>query len=420
MSSGVATADGSGNLLLYSPNMNAAFLRGSGVFTGTSTIQDSTWSQTFAINTPISPATIDFLSGSCAGSVSADGLTYYQPSVIGTGAPSNRNWYYTGQDDSISSIQSSYVHYFGTPPAANNGYGFNAFGLDNTKFAINQDFKSLYIQPDSTGNKIRTGTAYSIPSVSSGAQPNRQVYISLSQPTSQTITFDKAYVNPPLIFITATSGPIAFNYMVRDGNGMYIGASIVAASSFSTPNTYSGTGAYTANTYTFSYFLVSEEYPVYVPQAPWGMRVFNGSGETVFNSSYFVPSFNYLTVAAPYLSFSYSSAYGINNSSSFTTTGSLGICINNLNSFTGVASYTGYSITYQGGGTWCSGPRNICGTYLNISGSSVSVYAYGTAATQFSTNLVFTTYYTQNYAGRSYQYTLSPSASLNLIYATYA
>lgn len=423
MTLGIATQDASANLLMYSPNMNGTFFRGAGTFNQTATIQDSTFTNTFAICTPLDPAYIGIQYVNCAGSVSVDGKTYNQPSPLLTAQPPHPyapSWF----DERIGTTQSAYVHYFGTPPASIGNYGFRAAGSLSSTVAVDNNYKSIYVHPDSNGNRIRTGTAYSI---ASHPRTDNQIpvgtYVDMSQPVSQTITFDKPYNNPPLIFILTSTGAISFNYMVKDANGKFIGASIVAESTFSAVGNgvVSGVGAYTGNTFTFTYFIVSDEDPVYVSPSDWGVRIFGSNSNKIFDSSYFVPSFDYLTIPMPYMRLDYTSGYTYDNYAGFgKSNANIGICINNLNSFTGTAMYNSWNVDAGSGSVFHTGPRNVTGLYLNVDNYSGSIYASGTAASTFCLgNQVNFPYYTEGgLTGRSYQFTVKPTDQLNVIYAS--
>lgn len=374
MSHGVITKSASGTTNLYSPSLNASFFRGATTLVNSATVQDTAFSNTFAVATPLSPVYY-YDNGELGNSFNISGYTPYsgqqfnQPGAIGTSSAQ-------GVGAPAIYPQSTYVHYFGTPPESSS-YGFRAKGANSTSLAIDNQHKALYIQPDSNGAFIRYATATSLPSLGTSQGTGA---LSFTQNTSQNIYFNRAYTNPPLIFITQSDGYIAMNYMIRDGNGQYVGASITAESSFSTPNQASGTGAYAGNSYGFKYFLVSEEQPTYAIQSSqWGMKVFDGGGSEVFNSSYFVPSFLTSNLYTPYMAMNPYYYYNI-NSTNRGFIGKMGVCINNFNSITGYTAYVAQRFliygTYYG-----TGPLNFHGRYIQVyEGAYVAIKGAGSLA----------------------------------------
>ena len=389
MSMGVGTQSRDRVINMYSPNMGASFYRGNATITYSGSIQNSEFGNTFAIATPIDPASIysnvNYITEiSCTGYIPSGGLTYNQPSYINT-SDSEPSKIGGGLIAPSVSAQPAYVHYFGTPISRSNNYGLVAPGAAGSSLAIDNQYKSLYIQPKaSDGLFIRSGTASSLPSNTQSSKS--PAAISFTQPAPQNIYFDKAYINPPLVFITASSGPIAMNYMIRDGDGKYVGASIVATSGLTTIDNTRGTGFYAGNTYSFSYFLISEEPPSYaVASDSWGMRVFNDRGTEVFSSSHFVPSLMLGRAPTPFNTL-HSSGYFSYNSGGFNFSGAIGVCINNFHSVTGYSAYNSYNVS-MGYYLWQFGPMNITGKYIHVTeGSNVLIFGGGSLAVARATS----------------------------------
>jgi hypothetical protein len=302
----------------------------------------------------------------------------------------------------IDQIFSSRVVGFGKRASdATTGYGFSALGVDGL-LAVSQDYTTYYIHPSAAGTNLRTGTATSLPSYAPGGYGDTTSYY--GQTVTQNITFDQPHTEPPLIFVTRCDGPIAFNGMITDANGKYIGASIVAASSFvGLDQSWKGVGAYQGNTYGFTYFIVSPEAPVYRSASTYGMQVFDGSGNVVFDSRNFVPAFSKTTIPTPYLYFpNYS--YTPYNTFSFSKAANVGICINNLPSICGHVGY--YSLNISG---LLLGPNSLLGRYLSTSDTGGYVYGYGTCA-----------FFCTPEIGASFDYTLQNAPNLDLFSANYS
>lgn len=414
---GVGIQNSSAQVLLDSRAMNGVFYNSNGTFLNTSSIPTSGFTTQYAIATPISPSSYVFFNVNnvpnivnIAGTVNANGTIFYQPSALETGGNCL-------QITPTVNPVSTHVYTFGTPPSPT-GYGFSALGSSNNNYSISANTKSYYLQPAADGNFIRTATCTSLPSsfgssVGSYTQPTGN----LSQPN---ITFEKSFINPPLIFVTQSSGPIAFNYMTTDSNGRYNGASIVAGSSFSTQG-LAGTAPYTANTYTFSYFLVSDEEPFYGTQANYGMKVWNSSGIKIFDSSYFVPNFQAFTVDKPWmwLTGSWPTSNGcsytgsvnyFSNQISFTKSSNFGVLLNNLYAITGQLQYVSLFLGSQGSS---SGPTTFYGRFATVTDTSVVIA--GTGA-----NAVFSNPLAQ-YPGWGYSYDFSRgnTSTMSVVFANY-
>lgn len=297
------------------------------------------------------------------------------------------------------------------------------------------------MQPNADSTFLRSATATTLPSQQI-ATSNYQAYsVSFTQPTPQTITFPKAYTNPPLIFVTETTGDggVALNYMIRDAAGKYVGASIVCdgVMGYGSYASY-GIGAYGSKSINFKYFLLSDEFPDYMVnpyhQDACGIRVYNASGGKVFDSEYFVPSLIKGNAQTPYAkasgSYTYTSYY-----SSFTTYGRYtGLCINNINPITGYTYIIQNALDYSGL-VYAAGTFTMTGQFASVKGSFVQDTYYpqtqnrqtslkiegGFACSMTHSSAIGTHIY--NWLGdtaQSYHFACEPNANTNYLMATWA
>lgn len=405
---GVISQDALGRLNLASPSMTGLFFNSSGVYNSSASIPNAGFPTQFAISTPLQPGSIGFPAGqwigfggvrtSIAGYPNASGTQYSAPTSTEVGL------------NALEVIPpaltplTSYVYTFGVPGPAT-GYGFRATGQFSNDVAIDAEHKAFYVQTLPDGTAVRTGTATSLDS----SFNNPFNAVTQQTPTGgQTIFFDKAYNNPPLIFVTSSAGPIALNYMVRDGNGKFIGMHVVASSSLVTRGQWPALGFYQPNTYTFNYFLVSDEVPVYGNPSNYGTRVFNSRGEKVYDSAFFTPTFVAIYASTPFARLTgswptftggqyrtdgrgvgiveYTSVYdGVQNSAlSITKSPQIGLCLNNLNAFTGWGCYT----KFVGDGFVPTGPMNMFGRFMHVQ-SDTQAYVIGTGACAFDLGIYF-------------------------------
>jgi hypothetical protein len=398
---GLATQNAAGQLYMYSPTMNGVFYNTNGTYSTNSTVPSTGFVTQFAMATPITAMSASWSSSSLGGSITINGglnstgTYFYSPTAYVNGGT-------TPVLAPAVTPATTQVYAFGVPTTPT-GYGFFAVGASGSSVAVDATHKAYYIQPKSDGTYIRTGTATSLSS--STAADNS----SYSQPTSASITFERSFLNPPLIFITESSGPIALNYMTRDGSGLYNGMSIVAGSSFSNPsNPFSGTGPYSGNTYTFSYFLVANEEPYYGTLANYGIRVFNNISQKVFDSSYFCPNFTAFTITKPY---SYiNGATGTYNatSTSFTKTSNVGVCLNNLNSITGSTVYCAHILGGIG-----FGPLSLFGRFATV--TPTSAVLSGTGACAITRPYTYPVLYWSN----SFDYTMGNTSTMPVLFCNY-
>jgi hypothetical protein len=440
MTTGIATLNNAGVLNMYSPNMNGIFYKNSGDYTYTSAIDTSEMAKTFSIATSLGQASfIQYWSSqialNSAGITDFDSSQYRQANSILNGGYqtliNTETWSTPLMTPSVSPIQ-THVHTFGVPVNNSGGFGFSAFGIDTTTFAVNQKFKSYYIQPNSDGSFIRSATATTLPSVNgqyySYGTSYGQPTVTYLQPLLINIQFNKGYVNPPLIFITSSSGPISFNYMQKTG-GLFTGASIVANGTFQ----FGGGGTFQggvapwgSNTYSFNYFLISEEKPSYIPESQNGIKVFNSGGDEVFNSSYFCPTFLTAETSLPSMKLN-GNQYSASNGTGWNIPQFSGVCINNFNAFTGYSRYaTDIRIDMPLGGIMTN-MYSTFGRYITVtptSGSPSNVQIFGAGS-----NAIYAWAYggfanggpspVSNNWNTSYEFVNNASGTTNLLVATY-
>lgn len=395
---GIATQNAAGQLYMYSPTMNGVFFNNNGTYATNATVPSTGFVTQFAITTPITQMSASFpVSSIPAGTVSVSGGTnaasnyYYAPTAYENGG--NTAVYYP-----TVNATSSQVYAFGVPTTPT-GYGFFAAGASGSSVAVDATHKAFYIQNNPDGSFIRTGTATSLASATSPQS-------SYSQPTSASIMFERSFLNPPLVFITQSSGPIALNFMTRDGSGLYNGMSIVAGSSFSSPpGPFAGTAPYSGNTYTFSYFLVANEDPFYGAPTNYGLRVFNGLSQKVFDSAYFSPTFQSFTITKPFAKLS-SGTYS-STSVSFTKSSNFGVCLNNLNSITGGTVYTAHILDMVG-----YGPFSLFGRFATV--TPTSVVLSGTGACAVTRPFTWPTFWYN-----SFDYTMGNVSTMPVLFCNY-
>jgi len=393
---GIATQNAAGQLYMYSPTMNGVFFNNNGTYSTNATVPSTGFVTQFAMATPITAMTASFTSGatfggavSVSGGLNASSNFFYGPTAYENGGN-------TAVYPPTVTATSAQVYAFGVPTTPT-GYGFFAVGASGSSVAVDATHKAFYIQNNPDGSFIRTGTATSLQS----ATFRNDNYF---QPTSASITFERSFLNPPLVFITQSSGPIALNFMTRDGSGLYNGMSIVAGSSFSDQG-IAGVAPYSGNTYTFSYFLVANEDPYYGVPTNYGVRVFNGISQKIFDSAYFCPTFSSFTITKPFGKLS-SGTYS-STSSSFTKTANIGVCLNNLNSITGSTVYTSQIIGSSG-----IGPFSLFGRFANVTPTSAVLSGTGACAV-LRVNTFPTFWY------NSFDYTMGNAPTMPVLFCNY-
>ena len=319
---------------------------------------------------------------SASGDVNETGTTYFQPSLNRlSGSGSFLNFQFERY------IPTSVNIYGSLTSDVTGDYGMSCMSTTG-KVAVSSQYRSYYVHPDGYGNEERSGVANSIPSYVPGSIGDRASWF--QQPSQQNIYFDKPYTNPPLIFITKSSGSVAFNGMIRDANGKYVGASVVSPSNLIVPSyDWSGLGAYQATSCTFSYFIVSEEIPVYRRSTDtkgqnYGAKLFGKNGELIFDGSHRVPRIKKYSSLAERPRMFFDANRAIQTSGylwMYVPEGS-GVCVNNMSAVTG---HTAYSSWYLNGSPM-AGPISMFGSYMRYvpngagQGGYFAIECSGTAA----------------------------------------
>lgn len=360
---GVWTRDQNGKTLMFSPLADGVFFNGAATYLNDAAIPTNNFTNNVSISTPLEPFRFrrGFQGGQggfsvdATGSVNDETFTYFAPRLnLLTGTP----YPLIGLNPTAS-----FVHTFGTPPPPPaNDYGFRSIGRDQQAVSVDSRNRSFYIHPDPSGNFIRTGTTISLPS---NLDPVSTVPIT-EQPTTPNIVFEREFDTPPLVFVTKSTGPIALNFMARNAAGKYIGMSVAANATLT--STSFGTAAVQSNSYTFDYFLVAPEEPIFGTPSNYGMQVFNQNGVKVFDSAYFEPVNFRSVIAKPAFELKNVPANYFINFVPFTGTSGLGVCLNNMNLCTGVAFFTAVQLPDQ-----VVGPVNFAGRFLEVGDNTATI-----------------------------------------------
>lgn len=363
---GIWTRNENGETLMFSPFMRGIFFNTSGTFINDSTIPTNFFLPNFGIATPTEPfefqRALETIKLSASGHISINAANYFEPRLF---LISGFNYF--GEARMEIEKRPSFVYSFGNPPPPPaNDYGFRALGqtlVPDQFVSVDSRNKSFYLQPTSSGTKIRSATVSSLPS----AKPTlpQDFY---QQQTEPNILFDREYDVPPLIFVTNTTGPVALNFMARNANGKYYGMSVVAESSF-TDDLPWGLGAFQSNTYSFNYFILSQQEPIFGSQSNHGIQVFGSSGEKVFDSSYFVPTFFRNVITIPNLIFENIPAEISFEFRQLSFVGPIGVCLNNINTGTGIAFYGSSGVP---GFTFA--PYTYTGNFLEVNNGVATVW----------------------------------------------
>lgn len=404
---------------------NGVFFKSTNSYTNSTAISTQYYATQSAIASPDAP-----LSGSYpyAPSYGWQGLVL---NLNGQTDPTGTNFYQAGRfrtggqlttgshtlNPTINAI-STIVDVFGkpSPPTSGNGlfvYGDIASNVNNV--AIDDTYSASFIQPPRHGmvgygvpgsgipqqttgtydqyrnaGPLRTAVAVSVPG---SRYTYNSSWLASSIAPAQNVFFDQEFNTPPLMFITQTSSQnigIALSHFVKNANGKFVGACVVAEGLWGQfPNTGGIIGVTGSYSITFEYFLVSQDTPAFNyptfddavndTNASYvdtnGMQVYGPSGNKIFDSTYHTPIFNYATFNSPYVYTSsptstttqwnwqtingsigwYGGAYGIAH----------GVLLNNFRHVTGMTQYT-YEI-YLGGGY---GVVTLYGQYICVSNDS--------------------------------------------------
>lgn len=280
---------------------------------------------------------------------------------------------------------------FGRITSEVNGYGFTAFNVSGDVVATSQA-GPMYIQPDSGGNKERTVSLSSV-GLNDSLLYNKYISTRDVNWTEQaaSITFEKGYTRPPLIFLSDSGGvPIAI-WGYKKTDGLFTGVTLTTAAAPSgtvlTDCPYQHISASAAWAFktnqnaTCKVLVVSDEYPDYLAEDSYGLQTFDSAGNVAFDSRYSVSAFTTGNYDIPYWRARrykrYSTGSGAYykdhlNTSSFSETGTQNaVCLNSFSAATGYLADLATS------------PNNISGfDYVN---TAFNLYGRYCAATQ-STN----------------------------------
>lgn len=347
---GLLTLDPAKKYMHYSTNFNGVFFKQNANSSATVAIPTTGFNSIFSIATPTVNTYFTFQTVSSYRKVYVytNGVchhpnnTYYAPeSYETTISPPSQG---TAQLLPIQNPQVSDIKTFGKTAAQTSGFGLQISSFfSNT--TVDSTYSSFYLQQDTSGNWLKSGTATSM---ASDSKFSRGTYTPPDTPMN--VVFDKPYDAPPLIFIKDCTGGISLRSFTKNANGKYIGASVVArATEANLGLSTGGYGYYTANTYTFNYFIVSQEDPP-IAAASHGIKVWSDTGSKVFDSSYITPNIELLGTVGQLptpVTFAAKGNYGYFN------------------------GWVGWVVTFNG--TFSAGIPKV-GTYWDIKGNSTAAY----------------------------------------------
>jgi hypothetical protein len=211
---------------------------------------------------------------------------------------------------------------------------------------------------------------------------------------TQNVTFPYPLDKPPLIFITSSTGPVSLAHLITDGNGKYVGASVVSPR---TRNTYVSSGTtctgwidFTAHT--FSYFLAYETLPENT-NTGYGIQIYDSSSSVVMSSNKTFGEFNTTPVNTPYTqvhnlggdnanySWNHVNGSSVNWDNLYGTSIRRAFCLNDFRAIEGISRIvTGASINL--GNDFYAVPCSMCyhGNYItvDVASSTVTVSSRGT------------------------------------------
>jgi hypothetical protein len=392
----ILTADALGRVLYFSDAVNSTFYKSSQITSVNTVISSTGFSTLYQLSSPAQELGWTYanrkITVTSIGGINLNNSTYYAPTVYQTNTD-----IITDPDRYVPAVTSAQtaVFSFGNTTGTIDPYGFFA-SSPNGNNTIDQNYKIFYVHKTSTGSILRTGTAVSLESVYSSFASTPATIdegTSKSWNVAANIVFDQEYDTPPLIFIKECTNWIALHQFKRNAAGKFIGAVIVSNSDFrfdprSNIYGFAATGPTTAN---FTYYIVSQEMPIYGNSSDqYGMKVFNSNGEVAFDSSQFVTSFFSLNINRPYLTWvpvpntSTQRQLEQRNAVALSATGGLGICINNLQAITGLLRYRAYQVFLNGTPIASNGPASFYGVFLYISPisateSEIGIYPLGTS-----------------------------------------
>lgn len=398
MSYGIITKGLSGEVTFNSADRSGMYF--SHQFTATNSINSglpSGFSQAFSI---CSPTTTPYYSHMAPGDVfiTPNSALRYAAN-IGTSDSLNAAAYVEPYRYAVGGVntltftiipQPAEVSVFGKRPPYSSDFGMKTVAADGNTI-IHENYRGLVAQTDVVGNYTFSGTAYSLNTDVHAVQPVLLMYNPFISKT-KTITFPKPLLKPPLIMITESSGPIALYSFTKDGSGKYDGAVIICPADNISASLYSTQGNWTGFIYrgergpvTFSYYLLSEEDPLFVDSSIHGMIVRNQTGGAVFDSRWIAPSVVSYAKVKPYRYYTadgsggwYASDVIINNSRSVGNpdpiiNASSGICLNNLLSFYMMEEITQFNYKSAGGTGPAPGVAGIRTSLMNAIGMYLTV-----------------------------------------------
>jgi hypothetical protein len=262
-------------------------------------------------------------------------------------------------------------------------YGVYVYGQYGSGYGLVLDHsKAPLLLHRTTGGKVlATGTANSYPPGSDSIASKSFGSIDIAG----NVIFPKPFTDPPLIFITYSSGPIALYSMNKDANGKYVSATLICDTGRKAdPNTatlgFSWVGL--SKSATFTYFIVSEEVPTTVSTDNFGMRVYDSTGTKVlFRNDYEIPAMSAELNGDIYRVASFPSGGYSTNISWYEQAGIIatsggsnieGICINNYPCVNQLTSYE-YLVMFINSTQYIRFACILSGIYLQVlSGSYIS------------------------------------------------
>jgi hypothetical protein len=266
-------------------------------------------------------------------------------------------------------------------------YGLAVFGQYGPSYGLVLDHSKtpLLLQRTTTGKVLSTATANNYPTTPNSSGTTNKKFFSLE--IAGNVIFPKPFTDPPLIFITYSSAPIALYSMNKDANGKYISATIICSPGRLTDTNFPGYGYSwlgVNKSATFTYFITSEELPTTVNTDNVGMRVYDSTGTKIlFRNDYEIPAMTVLQGLDLYVVVSLP-ASGATNLSFPSGVGTLyaneGVCINNFPAINQIYSYEYHQVTQS---AWVIA-NVLSGIYLNVLSGSFTVSA---AETNMYTNL---------------------------------
>jgi hypothetical protein len=265
-----------------------------------------------------------------------------------------------------------------------NNYGLAVFGQYGPSYGLVLDHSKtpLLLHRTTAGKVLGTGTATSYPTTSNSRGNTNFGNIDIAG----NVIFPKPFTDPPLIFITYSSGPIALYSMNKDANGKYISATIICDVGRTTDTNFPGYGLSwlgLTKTATFSYFITSEELPTTVSTDTFGMRVYDSTGTKIlFRNDYEIPAMTVLQGLDLYTvaTFASNGDTSLSFPSGVGTIGSNeGVCINNFPCINQMYSYEYVYVTQSA----ILFVNILSGIFLQVLAGSFTV---GAAETNMFTN----------------------------------